>query len=329
MSQFKIIVALLISATAITSVSVQAQQSEPGEEWRITMAMQMAGMSMPGQSNTQCIAKSQKTVAPEAMDKNCQQSDVRVSGNTVSMKFTCQGRDAMEGTGTFTTSGKSMNGKMTMVSRDGEMVMSYSGVNTGKPCDAKALERKANQAIAAGAATTDKMCTETATKGGQASMFFGKDAACKDPRFRTLYCANVKGESGFIMLRNEDKMSKAAKVSATIPEIERACGVSMTKMGSELCGSAEQRKSWKFLAQHCDVQAKVLAAKQCAGRSYTALTNSPFKDFCSAYAGGEASSGDDVSKSGGQSDKAAPAPEDKPKDRIKKGLKSVKGVFGG
>ena len=294
------------------------QAPEPGEEWQMTMSMQMGAMSMPGRSTNQCIALSQGVVAPQAPEGNCTSTVLSQTADTVSMKFACTGKDAMEGTGTFTRTGKTMKGQMVMTTKAGDtMQMNYTGTNTGKACDAKATQRAANAMVAQSAAQMDQMCTESARSGGQAMMFFGQNALCKDAKYTAAYCANVSGEKGYTMLRTEEQSAKAMSMPSPVPQIESACSVSMPAMRAQLCSTAEQRKSWQFLAQECDAEAKALAAQQCAGRGYTAMSTSPYKEFCGAYGA-----------SGAAAD-AAPAPETpKPEDAVKRGLKGLKGKLG-
>jgi hypothetical protein len=301
----------------------------------MTTSMSMQGFSMPASKSMQCIARSQKAVAPEPQDKNCRATDTQVSGNTVTMKMVCTGKDPMEGTGTFTTTGSAMKGRMVMKSGEGEMQMAYTAENTGKPCDAKAAERAVKQIIAQGAAMTDKACMDLANSAGPAAGFFGKSAACKDPKHIAAYCANIKGEKGYALLRQEDAAAKANAQPSLVPEVERACGVSQAAMNKDLCSSAEKRKSWGFLAKQCDVQAKVIAARECAGRGYTAMSASPYKDFCSAY-GVEVTSEDAPATGNAAAAKvqAAPAAAEAPKEeskedsKVKRGLKGLKGALG-
>ncbi|MEO8307989.1 MAG: DUF3617 family protein [Pseudomonadota bacterium] len=317
---------LLVAIACLISVSAaHAQAPEPGEEWQMSMSMQMAGMSMPAHKANQCMPVSQKTIAPEPPDKNCTSTVISQTADTVNMKFSCTGKEAMEGTGSFTRTGKTMKGRMDMKTKDGDpMQINYSGENTGKACDAKAMQRTANAAIAQGAASVDKLCTDSASKGGQASMFFGKDAICKDAKYAPMYCANIKGEKGYSQLRYEEKLARTAGTPNLVPEIETACKTSLSAMNKQLCPTAEQRKSWKFLAQECEAEAKTLAAQQCAGRGYTAMSASPYKDFCSAFGAGAASG-----EVAAAPDAAAPPPaEVKPEDKVKKGLRSLKGALG-
>jgi len=95
-------------------------------------------------------------------------------------------------------------------------------------------------------------------------------------------------------------------------------------MNKQLCSTAEQRQSWKFLAQECEAEAKVLATRECAGRSYTAMSKSSYKDFCSAY-GVEGMASDSAAGAAA----ATPVAEEKAEEsKVKRGLKGLKGALG-
>jgi Protein of unknown function (DUF3617) len=335
MSSNRIWIASLGACLMGATIAAVAQKFEPGEVWQMTMSMKMAGMSMPARTMEQCVAKSQPAAPDMAEEnKNCKTTEYKTVGSTTSMKFACTGKDAMTGEGTFTTVGKTMKGQMKMNSGGSVMETSYSSVNTGKACDAKAMERKVNEMVAKSAADLDRQCTEDLTSGKNAAgyMVFGSQAICKDPKFKPMYCAHIagKGEAGYKRLRGDELMAKQLKEPALLGVIEAGCGVSMLGMQKELCGSAQQRKSWRFLAGSCPAQAKPLAARECAGRGYTALSTSPYKDFCSAYGvggGSEDISDDESSRSAGSSN-TQQAEEAKPESKLKKGLKGLKGVLG-
>lgn len=300
-----------------------AQAPEPGDEWRITMSMSAEGFNMPGRTSTQCIARAQRAYAPEPDDKNCRVLDVQTSGDTTTMRMVCTGDEPMEGTGTFTTTDKIMKGEMVMKMRRGTARMTYAGENTGKACDAKALERQANAMIAQGQAATEKYCTDSARAGTLASLFFGANATCADAKYKQMYCGNVKGERGYEMLANEAQIATSTRNPNPVPDIERACGISMAGMERELCTTAEQRKSWTFLAKSCPAQAQPLAAAQCAGRGYTAMAESPYRAFCSAY-GIEPVSSDDAAAKPAD----APAPAKPAEGGVRRGIRGLRGVLG-
>ena len=327
------IAALIISLPAMPGA---AQETEPGDEWKMTMSMQMEGFSMPGHTSTQCIARSQKAVAPTAEDKNCQSKVIEQSGNTVKVEMVCTGSNAMQGTGTFTTTATGMNGQMQMNSKDGSMTMAYNGVKTGKPCDAKALERQVKATVAQGAAAMDKQCVDMA-HNLEPVYFFGKQPICSDAKYRTQFCAAAKGEAAYTKLHGYQTgaMAGVPGEPPLIPQVERACGFTMAAMNKELCSGAEQRKSWSFLAANCEAQAQVLAKRECAGRDFTARMAhpSPYDDFCGAYAAhsGESRSGDGAGAAGPAApaaDKPEEKPAEKPADKVKDRAKKLKGLLG-
>jgi hypothetical protein len=316
----KLLVAALI---VLPALSVHAQGVEPGDEWKITTSMKMEGFSMPGQTSTQCIAKSQTAVAPSPQDKNCKSNIVSQTGNTVEMTMACTGKDAMQGTGKFTTTGDSMSGQMQMTSSAGSMQMVYSGTRTGKACDAKALDKQVAAVMAQGTAAKEKMCGDAA-RDLTPELVFGKGAVCAEPKYRTAFCGNVKGEAAYTKLHGYEtgRTVGIQGQPSVVPEIEGACGFKMVTMGEQLCAGAEQRKSWTFLAGSCPVQAQTIAKRECAGRSFTARTAnpSPYDAFCSAYAANSP-------------DKTAAAPDEKPAaetttDKLKGGTKKLKGLLG-
>ncbi len=322
----KLMVAALLLLPAF---SAYAQGVEPGDEWKMTMSMKMEGFNMPGQSSTQCIARSQAAVVPASQDKNCTTTVISQTGNTVELKMACTGKNAMQGTGKFTTTGSSMSGQMHMTSADGTMDMTYSGNKTGKACDAKAVEKQMMAMAAQGEAAKDKMCGDAA-QNLTPELFFGSTPACAEPKHRTAFCGNVKGEAAYTKLHGYEtgRTMGIPGEPPVVPQIEGACGIKMATMGQQLCGGAEQRKSWTFLAENCPVQAQALAKRECAGRTFTArMTNpSPYDAFCGAYA---ANSGDQANATVvPATDPAAEKPPETATDKMKNSAKKLKGMLG-
>jgi hypothetical protein len=344
MSLNRIWIAAMSACLVGAAIPAVAQKYEPGEIWKMTVSMKMPGMSLPATTMEQCLPKANPGAGGMDNDDNsCKMDDYKTVGNTSTTKFSCTGKNAMTGVNVSTIEGKTIKAKTTMTTRDGVMESNMTGTNTGKACDAKAMERKANEMMAKSAADIDRECTKELSSGKDAAghMVFGKSAFCKDPKFKPMYCAHVVGtsEAAYKRLRRDEAMGKQMKEPGLLGMIETGCGVSTLGMQKELCGSAQQRKSWRFLAGSCPAQAKPLAARECAGRGYTALSTSPYKDFCSAYGvggGSEDFSDDESSRSAGSSNtqqgeakaEEAKAEEAKPESKLKKGLKGLKGVLG-
>jgi Protein of unknown function (DUF3617) len=64
------------------------------ELWEMTTKMDMPGMAMPAMMQTSCLSKGgayQPQKSPQ--QKNCEMTDVKVSGNTTKWKMHCSGSD--------------------------------------------------------------------------------------------------------------------------------------------------------------------------------------------------------------------------------------------
>lgn len=147
----------------IAATAAHAQSMKPGQ-WEITMQMSGAGMpampamsaaerkqmesmgiKMPGaaggpmnMSMKTCITKEQaeKRLPPQTDEdrrQHCEQTDVKVSGNTTQWKIECSGEQKMSGSGSIThISPEAYKGESTMITQDkqhGPMTMkqNFSG----------------------------------------------------------------------------------------------------------------------------------------------------------------------------------------------------------
>jgi hypothetical protein len=83
--------------------------------WEITSEVKMPGMNLPPSTHTQCITKDDLVPQKTQPGQECQMTDVKVNGNTVTWKMRCsgQGRD-MTGTGQITYNGDRFSGSMKM-----------------------------------------------------------------------------------------------------------------------------------------------------------------------------------------------------------------------
>ena len=110
----------------------------PGK-WEITTETEMVGMSMsvPPVTHTQCITKEDLVPQSDEANKECEVTDVKIDGDTVSWKIICAGQNGqMEGTGRITYSGDTMEGTMDMVIKGAGMKVKNKiiGKRIGK-CD--------------------------------------------------------------------------------------------------------------------------------------------------------------------------------------------------
>jgi hypothetical protein len=263
--------------------------------------------------------------------------------------------------------------KGTMKMKDGkhgEMTMKLTGKKIG-PCDAK--KAKAEQAakvekIKAQAADAQAQYKEMSLKSERSQIkgcanavetmnpeglgmwggcYKKKDSDCKSlletmtkqqPKVAAEcaskpeeFCKRYQTEEGFLKAG-----SSHGEPAALL------CGVKADDLRKKLCKGASKNESYEFVGAHCPDEAKPLAKKYCAGRSYTVKEGDPrrvekkwFK-FCKAVAGA-ALEGDEPSE---KPEKAAPEPKavkehakDAAKAEAKKAAKgaavdALKGLFG-
>jgi hypothetical protein len=114
--------------------------AKPGR-WQTTIQTEMSGMpmKMPAHTVVTCVTKEQaenaETLIPKSGDKRggCTYTDVKVDGNTVSWKMTCE-KSGMTGSGKITYNGDSYNGSMQMKMQDHDISATYTGKFMGE-CD--------------------------------------------------------------------------------------------------------------------------------------------------------------------------------------------------
>ncbi len=278
----------LISALVLTcagvSLAVAADTPPGGEKWKITTSMQMAGMSLPGQSSEFCKAPGEDS-APVKAEKNCEIYDMKRSGNTQSFKMRCTGKDAMEGSALFTyLSSDHYTGKMDVKTGGETMSMAYEGQKLGA-CDGGETNLKAKQMLAD--AKQQQIEAEKADK--ERCHKFAADATspdvmkayCKDPEDRKVFCSAVVTHDKFLPLSKAERVNRG--VNHPLTDAAEVCGFDIKKQRAQLCQSAEYRDKLEFLGSECPVEAATLAQAQCAGRRYTAISDK-YRSFCANYA---------------------------------------------
>jgi uncharacterized protein DUF3617 len=135
-----------IPIVGATLLAAHAQAAVPNMKeglWETTTKMEMPGLpaNMPPQTVKRCITKkdlADSAKAPpgaEMRDSRCKITDYKLQGNTASWKTTCEGENAMTGTGTVTYSGTSYSGKQIASIKQGgqtqNMTMEFAGKHVG------------------------------------------------------------------------------------------------------------------------------------------------------------------------------------------------------
>ena len=115
--------------------SVWAADSD--ELWEMTTKMDMPGMEMPAMKHTACLPKGGAYKPDKSpQDKNCEMTDIKVSGNTTKWKMHCSGKDAVDGSGEMTRTADTMHGTTKISMKQGQMTQVMSGKRIGT-CQAK------------------------------------------------------------------------------------------------------------------------------------------------------------------------------------------------
>jgi hypothetical protein len=345
----------------VVSQVASAQAPTPGDRWRTTMSMEMMGMKMPGTTNEVCTPRN-STESPVQPDKDCTISNRKRVGNTESFDMACTGKDAMSGRMEMTQESPSRwRGKMVVNSKEGEMTMNYSGEKLPGECDASELERKMNQMKAQGDARMARECLNAAKPESLNPMLFVGAAAmaCTDAASRKSYCESARTYRGYASVASYQRLGsspmykgvEAASYKSVVADTGKLCGFNPETVRTQLCGTAQGKKEWKYLAEVCPEISAPLAQRECAGRDFTTPVSPPFVDFCSAYAAagrgaspaGPASAGGDdpaaspgsasTASQGGQAgnesaDAEAEKSTDKAKEALNKGKQALKGLFG-
>lgn len=338
-----------------------------------------AGMmgAMGGRTSQVCRGEDEKeNLSKDKEMKDCKIEDLKQTATSVSMTVKC--KDDRSGKMEFTYNKARTEYKGTMRMKDGkhgEMTMKLTGKRLG-PCDVKKARAETTAKIdKIKAQATDaqaqyeemktkserdsiKMCAKALDKmnpdgfGIYGSCFHKKDASCrsmmdsyeKQQPKAAAECA-AKAEEFCKLAQTEEGFLKVGRDGAHLEAASRMCGFKADDLRKKLCKGASKSESYEFVGANCPEEAKPLAKKHCAGRSYTVKEGDPrrvekkwFK-FCKAVAGArlEGEEGDEAAES---SQKAAPTPKDvkdkaksQAKDEAKKAAKgaavdALKGLFG-
>jgi hypothetical protein len=130
---------LALTTAFVAAVCVPVTSAAQGKDdlWEITSKMEMPGMpmAMPAQTQRICVAKTGKDDDYIPKRENCRLQDSRRTGNKVTYKMVCTGKDALTISGETTFAATSYEGRMQMSGKmDGqqvEMNQTYSGKRVG------------------------------------------------------------------------------------------------------------------------------------------------------------------------------------------------------
>jgi hypothetical protein len=314
------------------------------ESWEMSVKMDMPGMAMPAMKHTSCLPKG-GAYKPDSgpKDKNCQMTDVKVSGNTTSWKMQCSGKEPMTGSGEMTRTADTMNGTMKMNMQGMQMTQVMSGRRIGN-CDAAAERKKVDDKVAAIIGDSCKQQVEMAVKTG------GYEPRMPEAFSKKDLCLGSKPElceKARAFVTGYDHYGVYAKGKGWVAA---ECGIDMESKRAGLCRSAVSEKKNPFIRDFCPAEAKAFRddyARNCQGfgRGYTADAAHPNAKHCSSlrfWASASARSGDDSESYGSSQGRSTPASQssgsrqaaekkeaaDPAAAAVLEGMSKLKGLFG-
>jgi hypothetical protein len=336
----------------LLSIPCAALAAQDGELWEVTTQMNVPGMpaGMGGMTTQVCRDKDpRKEVARGKDTKDCKVTDLKQSGNRVTMTMSCpQGKSVMDMT--YNSAHTEYKGSVRMTGRDGEMTMNMSGRKLGN-CDlaqakserdarvaqAKAGSERAQAAMKANEDTAIQGCNEAvetmrAEKLGVYTMCSDHPEACESmaksqPRAaavckpkRAEFCRRYQTQEGFLKAKGDEQGAKI-------------CGTSTQKVKASLCPQAAKSESLNFLGQFCPAEAKPIAQAHCAGRGYTSKVKDQYTTFCQTYlANADFDERERINGTGGAGAPAGGSVQKQATDAatgeaINQGINKLKGLF--
>jgi len=364
------IIAAAVFALALSPVSSSA--AEDGQLWEVTSKMEMPedmpeGMmgGMGKRTFTMCRGEDERDALKKDKDmKDCEIKDLKQTDTKVSMTAVCkEGRTAKVEI-VYNKSRSEYKGTMRVKDGGDEMTMITTGKKLGT-CDVKKAKAEQTAKIEKHKAMGDELMAQhaAAMKKSEKNQIKGcvKGLETMNPGEFGLYgsCFSRKDKDCTSALASyatsqpkvaEECSARAAefcelyqtpdgyhKTGAEDDDRRRSaaemCGVNQDNLLAKLCKGASKAEAFEFIGGNCPSQAKPLAKKHCAGRSYTVKEGDPrrvdkkwFK-FCVAVAGRHAEGEDEVVR---ETPKDA---KDEVKSEAKKAAKgaavdALKGLFG-
>lgn len=319
-------------------LAAPAAAAEKGTWWEMTTEMEMVGMpfAMPPTTLKLCQPDGDWRRPPEGKQENdCEMKDVRTSGNTMKWRMVCTGEEPMEGDGEMTRTADTFTGRTRIKARQGEMNMKMRGRKVGGACDPEELQRKTKAQIErfkaqaqASQAQSDAMQArqcEEATREMHPMAIIGTYPVCQEPSRKAAFCARARTAAGFPKLMAQADLEKSSRGAVPGPKaIAKACDLDLAAVQQELCIEAARKEDLAFLGPWCPAEAKAIAKRECAGRDYTALQGSRYRDFCARLAGDALEARGDEEAAPGKKKKK----EEPKEDAVDQGKKLLKGVLG-
>ena len=321
-------------------------QSTPGTRWRVVTTLNGMGMSLPNQTTEICsTGEHQEQPLPPSRNNECSYSVLSRTGSTIKYSMHCTGKEPMDGLGEIHYGPGHYTGKITVKMARGEMDMNFEGTKLGActgdeangPAAKSRVEAMKNQYLQQNEQAKQAMsqaCSAEAEAAGSPYSFVDAfktgTVRCTDPALKRTYCEHFQSYKPFMSQKDtEQSMARsgvANPMGTPFSDSLKLCGLSADTVHDKLCGSAEKDDAFEFLTKQCPAQVKTLAARECAGRSYTTVSTK-YRGLCATYANGGNANGQTGSATApsGNPQNTDEQPKEGLKDKAKNALK---GLFG-
>lgn len=281
---------LLLGLAAVAAPLPAQAAAETGDLWEDTIEMNLPGFPARPQVHKRCSARGVDAVPMADKDNHCTMTDVKRSGGAMSWKMSCAGNPPTTGSAEMVYEGSDRyRGTMTMNAEGRTMTMKMSGKRIGE-CDAGEAKRQlaaTRQQIAASQKQADDAMAATCKGAVDAMMpqMLGQNAGygCA-PSYKADFCRKLQTPAGFSTVAARRPSGMAGIASNDLAESGAFCGVDGEQLRVKFCKSAEQNESLDFLASSClpGGYGKAIAARECAGRTFSSPPAERYRSFCSA-----------------------------------------------
>jgi len=334
-----------VLAVALAAAVAHAEGT-PGTKWRVVTTLNGMGMTLPNQTTEICsTGDHQDQPPPPTRNGECSYSQVSRSGNTIKYTMHCSGKEPMDGVGQIDYGPGHYTGKITVKMARGEMDMNFEGTKLGactgdeangaaNKSRVQAMQNQFTQQSDQAKQAMAQACSAEAEAAGNPYGFYDAfktgTTRCADPAMKRSYCEHFQTYKPFMSQQDMEKsMSRggaANPMGTPFSDSLKLCGLSADAVQNKLCASAEKDDAFEFLTKQCPTQVKTIAARECAGRSYTTVS-AKYRGLCATYANGNnpgGQSGSATAQSG-----TTPTPDEQPKEGLKdKAKNALKGLFG-
>ncbi len=281
----------LLLGLAVAAAPLPARAaSDTGDLWEDTIEMNLPGFPARPQVHKRCSPRGADAVPMAGKDQDCTLSDVKRSGGALSWKMSCAGNPPTSGSAEMVYEGKERyRGTMTMNADGRTMTMKMSGRRLGE-CDAGEAKRQlaaTRQQVAGAQKQADDAMAATCKGAVDAMMpqMLGQDAGygCA-ASYKAEFCKRLQTPAGFSTVAARRPSGVAGLPSNDLAESGAFCGVDGEQLRAGFCRSAEQNESLDFLAGSCLAAGygKAIAARECAGRSFSSPPAPRYRGYCSA-----------------------------------------------